>query len=49
MAEKTFLNIAIPKELMEHIDNYRFDARFQSRAEAVRYLLEWALKQKPKH
>lgn len=48
MEEKAFLHIPISKDLMERIDNYRFDARFQARAEAVRFLLEWALKQNPK-
>ena len=48
MAEKTFLNIAIPKELLKRIDDFKFDRRFDSRAEAARFLLEYALKQNPK-
>ena len=48
MADKTFLNIAIPKELLKRIDDFKFDRRFDSRAEAARFLLEYALKQNPK-
>lgn len=48
MSEKTFLNIAVPKDLIERIDDYRFENRFPSRAEAARFLLEYALKQNPK-
>lgn len=48
MSEKTFLHIPISKDLMKRIDDYRFNRRFQTRAEAVRFLLEWALKQNPK-
>jgi len=48
MPEKTFLNIAIPKELLQKIDDFRFERRFNSRAEAARFLLEYALEQNPK-
>ncbi len=48
MSEKTFLNIPISKELMKRIDDYRFEMRFSARTEAIRFLLEYALKQKPK-
>lgn len=48
MPKKTFLNIAVPKELIRRIDDFRFQHRFDSRAEAARFLLEWALKQNPK-
>ena len=48
MSDKTYLNIPISKELMQRIDDYRFEMRFPARTEAVRFLLEYALKQKPK-
>ena len=48
MKEQTFLNIAIPKELLQRIDDFRFENRFKSRAEAARFLLEYALKENPK-
>jgi len=48
MSENTFLNIAVPEELIKRIDDYRFENRFPSRAEAARFLLDRALKQNPK-
>ena len=48
MADKTFLNIKVPEELIKRIDDYRFENRFNSKAEAVRFLLDWALDQNPK-
>ncbi len=47
MEKKLFLHIPVNKDLMDKIDNYRFEHRFDSKAEAVRFLLEWALKQNP--
>lgn len=38
----------LSKELLAQIDEYRFTNRFASRTEAIRFLLEQALKQKPK-
>lgn len=48
MEKKQFLHIPINDELTKRIDDYRFDNRFNSKAEAVRFLLEWALDQNPK-
>ncbi len=48
MTKKTYLHIPISKELMEKIDNYRFDKRFSTKSDAVRFLLEYAIKQNPK-
>ena len=39
------LTLVINKKLLKEIDEFRFDNRFQSRAEAIRWLLEWALNQ----
>ena len=33
--------------LLKRLDAFRFKHRFMSRTEAVRWLLDWALKQKP--
>ncbi len=41
--DKTFINIQIPTEMLDWIDDYRFKNRIQSRSEAVRQLLEKAL------
>ncbi|MCF6147330.1 MAG: hypothetical protein E3K37_01590 [Candidatus Kuenenia sp.] len=41
--DKTFINIQIPTEMLDLIDDYRFKNRIQSRAEAVRQLIEKAL------
>ncbi len=46
--EKTILNFVTSKELVQRIDDFRFKHRFESRAEAARFLLDWALKQNPK-
>jgi len=37
------LHILIPQKLLKRIDDFRFKHRYESRAEAVRYLLSWAL------
>ncbi len=41
--DKTFINIQIPTEMLELIDDYRFRNRIQSRSEAIRQLIEKAL------
>jgi len=42
--EKPFyLNMQISSELIKKVDDFRFDHRFESRAEAIRYLLDWAV------
>jgi len=43
MTEKTFLNTLVPEELLRRIKDFQFEQRLDSRAEAVRILLEWAL------
>jgi len=48
MEDKTILNFVATKEFIEKIDDYRFKHRFKTRAEAIRFLIEWALKQNPK-
>ena len=41
------LNMNINKALLERIEKYRFKRMFQSRSEAIEFLLEQALKQNP--
>ncbi len=42
------LNFLIEPDLLRRIDDFRFKNRFPSRAAAIKWLLEWALKQNPK-
>ena len=42
-SEKPFLSFIISEELLEKIDDFRFEHRFESRAEAIRELIRWAL------
>jgi len=46
--DKPFLSFVIEPELLKHIDDFRFKNRFQSRAKAIKWLLHFALDQKPK-
>ncbi len=49
MEEKNkMINIAIPESLLERMEDFRFDQRFKTRAEAMRFLMEWALDRNPK-
>lgn len=42
-----FLHVQIPADLKARLQDYRFERRFKTEAEAVRFLLEWALGQNP--
>src|SRR5713101_7853870 len=44
---KPLLNFIIEKELLEKIEDFRFRNRYPTRAAAIKWLLAWALKQKP--
>lgn len=46
--EKPILNFVIDPELLVRVDDYRYKNRFPTRATAIKWLLEWALKQNPK-
>jgi hypothetical protein len=48
LTEKPFLNFSIPPEMLKRLDDFRFKYRFASRARAIKWLLNWALEQKPK-
>ena len=45
--EKTMLNFLIEKTLLKRVDDFRFKYRFDNRTAAIKWLLDWALDQKP--
>jgi len=44
---KQFLSFIVDSELLRRIDDFRFRWRFGSRADAIRWLLRWALAKEP--
>lgn len=42
-SKKPILNFVIDPEQLERIDDFRFRHRFATRAEAVKWLLDWSL------
>jgi len=46
-SERPLLNFLIDRELLKRIDDFRFKNRFDSRAAAIKWLLEWSLDQSP--
>src|SRR5665213_2806649 len=44
---KTLLNFIVDDSLLKRIEDFRFKNRFATRAAAIKWLLDWALKQKP--
>jgi metal-responsive CopG/Arc/MetJ family transcriptional regulator len=49
-SKKPFLSFVIEEDLLKNIDDYRFKNHFESRASAIKYLIEYALKDlKEKH
>ncbi len=47
MTTKPMLLFSIDPELLEQVDAFRYQHRFPARSQAIKYLLAWALKQKP--
>jgi len=47
-SDKPFLSFVVDPELIKRLDDFRFKHRFESRAAAIKWLLDWALDQKPK-
>lgn len=45
---KPFLGFVIETDLLKRVDDFRFKYRFLSRAAAIKWLLDFGLKQKPK-
>ena len=51
MAEKPqqqYVNVLFDEKLLKGVEDFRFKNRFSSRTEAIRWLLKWAIDQKPK-
>ena len=46
-SKKPFLSFIIDEELLKEIDDFWHDYHFQSRAATIKWLLSWALQQKP--
>jgi hypothetical protein len=46
-SEKPLLNFVIDPDLLKRLDSFRFKNRFATRAAAIKWLLAWALDQKP--
>lgn len=44
---KILLNFIVDNSLLQRIEDFRFKNRFPTRAAAIKWLLNWALKQKP--
>ena len=47
-SKKPLINFVVDEQLLKRLDDFRFRWRFPSRAGAIKWLLEWALNQKPK-
>jgi metal-responsive CopG/Arc/MetJ family transcriptional regulator len=47
-AEKKYLNMFFDRQIVDAIDEFRFKNRFPNRTETIRWLIDYALKQKPK-
>lgn len=45
--EKTLINFIIDDPLLKRIEDFRFKNRFATRAAAIKWLLDYSLKQKP--
>ena len=46
-SEKPFLSFVIEPDLLKRIDDFRYKQRFPTRAAAIKWLLDFALNQKP--
>jgi hypothetical protein len=45
--EDAFLSLVIDPDLLRRIDDWSYKQRFPTREAAIKWLLEWALRQKP--
>jgi len=46
--DKPFLHFVVEPDLLKRLDDFRFKQRFESRSATIKWLLAWALDQKPK-
>ncbi len=42
------IHLRIEMDLLKKLDDFRFEERFFNRSDAIRWLLDWALEQKPR-
>ena len=47
VTDKPLLNFVSEPELLTRVDDFRYKNRFPTRAAAIKWLLAWALDQKP--
>jgi len=45
--DKPLLNFYVDPAFLKRVDDFRFKHRFPSRAAAIKWLLDWAMDQKP--
>jgi metal-responsive CopG/Arc/MetJ family transcriptional regulator len=48
MVERKMIHLQLEQDLLNKLDDFRFQNRLENRTEAIRFLLDWALKQNPK-
>jgi hypothetical protein len=48
MTDRQMVNMLYDPALLKRIDDFRFKHRFDTRTDAIRWLLTWALDQKPR-
>ena len=41
------VHLRMDQEILEQLDDFRFQHRFETRSDAIRWLLSWALSRKP--
>ena len=41
------VHLRVDQEILEQLDDFRFQHRFETRSDAIRWLLSWALSRKP--
>jgi hypothetical protein len=46
-SDKPYLNFVVEEQLLKRVDDFRYKHRFPTRAAAIKWLLDWALNQKP--
>ena len=46
--KQRYVNVLLDEDVLDRIDNFRFEQRFESRTEAIRWLLRAALDKKLK-
>jgi hypothetical protein len=50
MAQKKLpqmVHLRLDSEILQQLDDFRFQHRFETRSDAIRWLLSWALSRKP--